>query len=55
MEVPVERVVAAVVAVARGQGLPAERPRVVRDLTNVRGRLGERQEAPTAVRGLSRW
>jgi hypothetical protein len=35
MDVPTERALAAVVAVARAHGLPVDRPTVVRDLTNV--------------------
>jgi hypothetical protein len=47
MDVPRARAVAAVVAVARAQGLPADRPRVVRDLTNV---LVHLEPAPVVAR-----
>jgi aminoglycoside phosphotransferase (APT) family kinase protein len=45
--VPTERATAAVVAVARAQGVPADRPRVVRDLTNV---LVHLEPAPIVAR-----
>jgi hypothetical protein len=47
MDVPVERALAAVVAVARAHGLPIDRPRVVRDLTNV---LVHLEPAPVVAR-----
>lgn len=47
MDVPTERALAAVAAVARSHGLPADRMRVVRDLTNV---LVHLEPAPVVAR-----